>query len=57
VPGDAAGVQLPSGTGPFPAVVVVGGFGADTATIRSSGAAVINYDPLAVGREGTPRNN
>ncbi|GAA1878275.1 glucuronyl esterase domain-containing protein [Asanoa iriomotensis] len=53
----SAGVQLPSGTGPFPAVIVVGGFGADTATIRASGAAVITYDPLAVGREGTPRNN
>ncbi|MFD0969276.1 glucuronyl esterase domain-containing protein [Plantactinospora endophytica] len=53
----SASVQLPSGTGPFPAVVVVGGFGADTATIRSAGVAVINYDPLAVGREGTPRNN
>ncbi len=53
----SASVQLPSGTGPFPAVVVVGGFGADTATIRAAGAAVINYDPLAVGREGTPRNN
>jgi hypothetical protein len=53
----SAGVQLPSGSGPFPAVVVLGGFGADTATIRAAGAAVINYDPLAVGREGTPRNN
>jgi Glucuronyl esterase, fungi/Cellulose binding domain len=53
----SAGVQLPSGSGPFPAVVVLGGFGADTATIRGAGAAVINYDPLAVGREGTPRNN
>jgi hypothetical protein len=53
----SAGVQLPSGTGPFPAVVVVGGFGADTATIRAAGVAVISYDPLAVGREGTPRNN
>ncbi|MDG4832562.1 cellulose binding domain-containing protein [Solwaraspora sp. WMMD1047] len=53
----SASVSLPSGSGPFPAVVVLGGFGADTATIRSSGAAVINYDPLAVGREGTPRNN
>jgi hypothetical protein len=55
--GFSAGVQLPSGSGPFPAVVVVGGFGADTATIRAAGVAVINYDPLAVGREGTPRNN
>lgn len=53
----SAGVQLPSGSGPFPAVVVFGGFGADTATIRAAGAAVISYDPLAVGREGTPRNN
>jgi hypothetical protein len=47
----SASVQLPSGSGPFPAVVVLGGFGADTATIRAAGAAVINYDPLAVGRE------
>lgn len=53
----SASVQLPSGTGPFPAVIVLGGFGADTATIRAAGAAVINYDPLAVGREGTPRSN
>ncbi|MGI5214486.1 glucuronyl esterase domain-containing protein [Plantactinospora sp. CA-290183] len=53
----SASVQLPSGSGPFPAVVVLGGFGADTAAIRAAGAAVINYDPLAVGREGTPRNN
>lgn len=53
----SASVQLPSGSGPFPAVVVLGGFGADTATIRAAGVAVINYDPFAVGREGTPRNN
>ncbi|GHH87010.1 hypothetical protein GCM10018793_61110 [Streptomyces sulfonofaciens] len=53
----SARVELPSGPGPFPAVVVLGGFGADTATIKASGAAVITYDPLAVGREGTPRNN
>src|SRR5688572_26619754 len=53
----SAGVQLPSGTGPFPAVVVVGGLGADTATIRGAGVATISYDPLAVGREGTPRTN
>ena len=53
----SAGVQLPSGSGPFPAVVVFGGFGADTATIRAAGAAVISYDPLTVGREGTPRTN
>ncbi|MFI6031811.1 glucuronyl esterase domain-containing protein [Amycolatopsis magusensis] len=53
----SAKVELPSGTGPFPAVVVLGGFGADTAAIKAAGAAVINYDPLAVGKEGTPRNN
>jgi hypothetical protein len=53
----SASVQLPSGTGPFPVVVVLGGFGADTAAIRAAGAATINYDPYAVGREGTPRNN
>jgi len=52
-----ARVELPSGTGPFPAVVVLGGFGADTAAIKAAGAAVINYDPYAVGREGTPRSN
>ncbi|GAB3980743.1 hypothetical protein GCM10027615_59900 [Plantactinospora veratri] len=54
----SASVQLPTtGSAPYPAVFVLGGFGADTATIRAAGAAVINYDPLAVGREGTPRNN
>jgi hypothetical protein len=52
-----ASVDLPSGTGPFPAVVVLGGFGADTAAIKAAGAAVINYDPYSVGKEGTPRNN
>jgi hypothetical protein len=53
----SASVSLPSGTGPFPAVVVLGGLGADTTTIRAAGAAIINYDPFSVGREGTPRNN
>ncbi|MEU6787800.1 fibronectin type III domain-containing protein [Nonomuraea angiospora] len=53
----SASVELPSGSGPFPAVVVLGGFGADTAGIKAAGAAVINYDPYAVGKEGTPRNN
>jgi hypothetical protein len=52
-----AGVDLPSGSGPFPAVVVIGGLGADTATIKAAGVAVISYDPLAVGKEGTPRND
>ncbi|MBB5804976.1 hypothetical protein F4560_004744 [Saccharothrix ecbatanensis] len=53
----SARVELPGGTGPFPAVVVLGGFGADTAAIKAAGAAVINYDPYTVGKEGTPRNN
>lgn len=53
----SATVQLPSGPGPFPAVVVVGGLGADTATILAAGAAIINYNPLAVGAEGTPRSD
>ncbi|WP_309058388.1 cellulose binding domain-containing protein [Streptomyces sp.] len=52
-----ASVDLPSGTGPFPAVVVLGGLGADTATIKNSGAAVVSFDPYAVGKEGTPRHN
>jgi len=53
----SATVQLPSGTGPFPAVIVYGGFGADTSTILSTGTAVINYDPGAVGAEGTSRGS
>jgi GH35 family endo-1,4-beta-xylanase len=53
----SASVSLPSGTGPFPAVIVYGGFGGDTATIKAAGAAVISYDPYTVGKEGTPRNN
>ena len=53
----SASVSLPSGTGPFPAVVVLGGLGADTATIKAAGAAIINYDPYAVGKEGTGRAN
>jgi Cellulose binding domain len=53
----SAGLTLPSGPGPFPAVVILGGIGADTATIQSAGAAIINYDPYIVGQEGTPRTN
>ncbi|WP_225997658.1 cellulose-binding domain-containing protein [Myceligenerans pegani] len=53
----SASVETPGGSGPFPAVVVYGGFGGDTATILSSGAAVIRYDPLVVGQEGTSRGN
>jgi hypothetical protein len=53
----SASVSLPSGTGPFPAVVVLQGIGVDTNTIRSAGAAIINYDPYSVGKEGTGRTN
>jgi hypothetical protein len=53
----SASVTLPSGTGPFPAVVVLGGLGADSATIRGEGVATINYDPYSLGREGTGRTN
>ncbi|ADG89472.1 hypothetical protein [Thermobispora bispora] len=53
----SASVDLPSGNGPFPAVVVLGGLGADTATIKAAGAAVIGFDPYSVGRENTSRSN
>jgi hypothetical protein len=53
----SAPITLPSGTGPFPVVFVLGGIGADTATIRSEGVATINYDVAALGREGTGRAN
>lgn len=53
----SARVDLPSGTGPFPAVIVYGGFGGDTAAIKAAGAAVISYDPYAVGKEGIGRAN
>jgi hypothetical protein len=54
----SAGVQLPStGSGPFPAVIVYGGAGVDTATILASGAAVINYNPYNVGAEGLARDS
>jgi hypothetical protein len=53
----SATVDLPSGSGPFPAVIVLGGLGADTATIKGSGAAIVNFDPTTVGKEGTPRSN
>jgi hypothetical protein len=52
----SATVTLPSGNGPFPAVIVYAGLGADTATIQAAGVAVINYDPYSVGQEGTARN-
>src|SRR5215469_7040554 len=45
----SATVTLPSGNGPFPAVILYGGIGADTNTILGSGVAVINYNQYAVG--------
>jgi hypothetical protein len=58
----SASVVLPgTGSGPYPAIVVLGGatFGAplDPAVIKSEGIAIINYDPYLLGKEGTPRNN
>lgn len=55
--GFSASVSLPSGSGPFPAVIVYGGFGADIGAIQAAGAAVIDYDPNAVGAEGTSRDS
>ncbi len=53
-----AKVERPANvTGPVPAVVVLGGFGADTATIRAEGVAVITYDPYVVGAESGSRTN
>lgn len=54
--GFTAGVELLSGDGPFPAVVVLGGLGADTAAIKNAGAAVVSPDPYALGREGASRS-
>lgn len=49
-------VSLPTaGSAPYPAVVVYGGLGADTTTIRAAGAAVISMDPYKLGAEGTGR--
>ena len=49
------------GSPPHAAIVVLGGasFGAplDAAVVKGEGVAYINYDPYAVGKEGTPRNN
>ncbi|MFE9903895.1 glucuronyl esterase domain-containing protein [Streptomyces achromogenes] len=53
--GFSARVELPGGSGPFPVVIVYGGLGADTGTIKASGVAVITYDPYTVGKEGTSR--
>lgn len=58
----SATVVLPkSGSAPYPVIVVYGGggFGAplDMAVVDGEGVALINYDPYALGKEGTPRNN
>src|SRR5437899_2137277 len=42
---------------PGAVTAVATGPGADTATITGAGIATINYDPLAVGQEGTARTN
>ncbi len=53
-----AKVEMPTNaSGAVPAVVVLGGFGGDTATIKAEGAAIITYDPYAVGAESGSRTN
>jgi len=53
-----AKVEMPTNaTGAVPAVVVLGGFGGDTATIKAEGAAIITYDPYLVGAESGSRTN
>jgi len=50
-----------TGTGAAPGIIVYGGagFGAplDAAVVKGEGVALINYDPYAVGKEGTGRAN
>jgi hypothetical protein len=49
----SATVSLPTtGTAPYPAVIYIGGLGADTATIQGEGVALITLDPNVVGAEG-----
>jgi hypothetical protein len=53
-----ARVEMPTNsTGAVPAVLVLGGFGGDTATIKAEGAAIITYDPYVVGAESGSRTN
>jgi GH35 family endo-1,4-beta-xylanase len=53
-----ARVEMPANaTGAVPAVVVLGGFGGDTTTIKAEGAAIITYDPYVVGAESGSRTN
>ncbi|MDR0331531.1 MAG: carbohydrate binding domain-containing protein [Chitinispirillales bacterium] len=50
-------VSLPAaGTAPYPAIISYGNSGADAATIRGQGVAVINYTPTAVGAETGSRS-
>jgi len=50
-------VSLPStGSAPYPAVISYGNSGADAATIRGQGVAVINYTPTDVGAETGSRS-
>ncbi len=54
----SARIEMPSNvSGPVPAVVVLGGFGGDTATIKAEGVAIITYDPYVVGAESGSRTN
>jgi hypothetical protein len=53
----SAAVSVPAtGTGPYPVVLILGGLGADSATIKGEGVATINYDPFAVGKETGARS-
>jgi hypothetical protein len=53
-------IDLPSGSGPFPALVSYGegffGFSQND-LVKGEGVAIINYDPYVVGAEGTGRAN
>jgi hypothetical protein len=54
------GVELPSGSGPFPALVSYGGgfLGFSHADlVKGEGVAIISYDPYDAGAEGTGRAN
>lgn len=52
-----AGVDAPSGNGPFPAMIIYGGFGGPSAsTLKNQGVAVITFDPAKGGEEGTSRS-
>jgi hypothetical protein len=48
-----ATVTLPTGTGPFPALISYGALaGIDMSWVTSEGLAFINYNPMSVGMEG-----